>query len=359
MKGFISLVSAGVFGLLLFTAAPAIAAPAAPTPGEPQRQFVTAGNFEGELVGQWTDEAKKGWTLAVEALDAQIKPKVPIQIIVKFEPLEPNVLGRGGATKSAHNTPGVELEDTWYPIALANHYAGTRLAPGPDIQIWLNSIMPWNYNGDPKLSLAQGKPDFVTTVTHEILHGMGINGTARVVDGAGYWGDEDGEFEPEELHTLYWYGGPVPDPLVMRKGLFNCSVPAASQPKVRKTAPKPSDDFKDVYDNFVVDGDGNSILDTDIYPDPSGELNDLLTSEDLWWDGEEGTKANGGKRIKLYAPDPWKPGSSYAHFDDDTYDGGEDALMTAAGAKIPDLTVGPRLVGVLKDLGWAATPAKR
>ena len=65
------------------------------------------------------------------------------------------------------------------------------------------------------------------------------------------------------------------------------------------------------------------------------------------------------KRIKLYAPDPWKPGSSYAHFDDDTYDGGEDALMTAAGAKIPDLTVGPRLVGVLKDLGWTATPAKR
>jgi hypothetical protein len=109
----------------------------------------------------------------------------------------------------------------------------------------------------------------------------------------------------------------------------------------------------------VVDGDGNSILDTDIYPDPSGELNDLLTSEDLWWDGEEGTKANGGKRIKLYAPDPWKPGSSYAHFDVDTYDGGEDALMTAAGAKIPDLTVGPRLVGVLKDLGWDAKPAKR
>ena len=100
------------------------------------------------------------------------------------------------------------------------------------------------------------------------------------------------------------------------------------------------------------------MLDTDIFPDPSGELNDFLTSDDLWWDGEQGTKANGGKRIKLYAPKPWKPGSSYAHFDDATYDGGEDALMTAAGAKIPDITVGPRLVGVLKDLGWDAKPKK-
>ena len=34
-------------------------------------------------------------------------------------------------------------------------------------------------------------------------------------------------------------------------------------------------------------------------------------------------------------------------------------LMTAAGAKIPDITIGPRLIGMLKDLGWAATPVKR
>ena len=178
---------------------------------------------------------------------------------------------------------------------------------------------------------------------------MGINGTARVVDGAGYWGDEDGEYDPESQHTLYWTGATKPVPSPITKGLFYCQAPdpqpqvvvvkeprqPQTQPRGVKSEPKKSDDFRDVYDFFVVDGAGDSVLDTDIFPDPSGELNDFLTSDDLWWDGEQGTKANGGKRIKLYAPKPWKPGSSYAHFDDATYDGGEDALMTAAGAKNP------------------------
>ena len=373
MKGFLSLVLAAVCGIAIAGAFSHDAGASAVTygPPAPRVQHFTAGGFEGDLVGEWSPEAKKGWDIAVAALNAQITPKVPVGIIVKLEPLEPNILGRGGATKSAYNTPGAPLEDTWFPISLANNYAGQRLAPGPDINIWLNSLMPWDYRGEPQKALADKKPDFVTTVTHEILHGMGINGTARVVDGAGYWGDEDGEYDPETRHTLYWTGATVPEPAKITKGLFYCQAPEPKslvtvvqtprQPRPERgvnAGPKPSDDFRDVYDYFVVDGTGDSVLDTDLFPDPSGELNDFLTSNDLWWDGENGTKANGGKRIKLYAPSPWKPGSSYAHFDDATYDGGEDALMTSTGANLPDITVGPRLVGVLKDLGWDARPKK-
>jgi len=358
MKGFLSLVMAAACGVALAGAYShnAGASSVIYGPPAPKVEHFTAGGFEGDLVGDWSPEAKKGWDLAVAALNAQITPKVPVNIVVKLEQLEPNILGRGGATKSAYNTPGVPLEDTWFPISLANNYAGTRLAPGPDVNIWLNSIMPWDYRGEPLKALADKKPDFVTTVTHEILHGMGIQGTARVVDGAGYWGDDDGEIDPESMHTLYWTGATEP-PAAITKGLFYCQTPQPVQ-KAREGGPKKSDDFRDAWDYFVVDGAGDSVMDTDLFADPSGELNDILTSDDLWWDGAEGIKANGGKRIKLYAPSPWKPGSSYAHFDDATYDGGEDALMTAAGAKIPDLTVGPRLVGVLKDLGWDAKPKK-
>jgi len=358
MKRLLGLVLAAACGTALFGIFSGGAGASSVTygPPAPRIEHFAAGGFEGDLVGDWTPEAKKGWDLAIAALNAQITPKVPVNIVVKLEQLEPNILGRGGATKSAYNTPGVPIEDTWFPISLANNYAGTRLAPGPDVNIWLNSIMPWDYRGEPLKALADKKPDFVTTITHEILHGMGIQGTARVVDGAGYWGDDDGEIDPESMHTLYWTGATEP-PAAITKGLFYCQTPQPVQ-KPRAGGPKKSDDFRDAWDYFVVDGDGDSVMDTDVYPDPSGELNDILTSDNLWWSGDEGMKANGGKPIKLYAPKPWRPGSSYAHFDDATFDGGEDALMTAAGAKIPDLTVGPRLVGVLKDLGWDAKPKK-
>jgi hypothetical protein len=322
MKGFLSLVFAAAFGIAIAGAFSHDAGASSVTygPPAPKVEHFTAGGFEGDLVGDWTPEAKKSWDIAVGALNAQISPKVPINIIVKLEPMEPNILGRGGATKSAYNTPGATLEDTWVPISLANNNAGQRLAPGPDINIWLNSIMPWDYRGEPLKALADKKPDFVTTITHEILHGMGINGTARVVDGAGYWGDEDGEYDPETQHTLYWTGATAPRPAKITKGLFYCEapepkslvtvVPSSRQPLAQRgvnAGPKPSDDFRDVYDYFVVDGAGDSVLDTDLFPDPSGELNDFLTSDDLWWDGENGTKANGGKRIKLYAPRPGSP----------------------------------------------------
>src|SRR3954468_8882428 len=244
MKGLISLVLAAASSIALFgvLSGGAGASSVAYGPPAPRVQHFTAGGFEGDLVGEWSPEAKKGWDLAIGALNAQISPKVPIAIIVKLEPLEPNILGRGGATKSAYNTPGAPLEDTWFPISLANNNAGERLAPGPDINIWLNSIMPWDYRGEPLKALADRKPDFVTTITHEVLHGMGIQGTARVADGADYWGDEDGEIDPESMHTLYWTGATEP-PAAITKGLFYCQTPQPVQ-KPRTAGPKKSDDFR-------------------------------------------------------------------------------------------------------------------
>jgi hypothetical protein len=43
---------------------------------------------------------------------------------------------------------------------------------------------------------------------------------------------------------------------------------------------------------------------------------DAITSDDLFWNGAAGVAGNGGVRPKLFAPDPFRPGSSVAHLDE-------------------------------------------
>ena len=56
--------------------------------------------------------------------------------------------------------------------------------------------------------------------------------------------------------------------------------------------------------------------------------------------------------MKLYAPRTWEPGSSFSHLDDETYDGGPDAILTSSGEKLPNTDLGPRVLGMLADMGW-------
>src|SRR5215212_3300221 len=90
MKGFLSLVLAAACGMILAGVFTHQVGASAVTygPPAPRVEHFTAGGFEGDLIGEWSPEAKKGWELAIAALNAQITPKVPIAIIVKLEPLE-------------------------------------------------------------------------------------------------------------------------------------------------------------------------------------------------------------------------------------------------------------------------------
>jgi hypothetical protein len=56
--------------------------------------------------------------------------------------------------------------------------------------------------------------------------------------------------------------------------------------------------------------------------------------------------------VKIYAPKEWVGPSSYSHLDDATYDGGPDSILTSAGEKMPNIELGPRVVGMLGDMGW-------
>jgi hypothetical protein len=344
----LAVVAAGV------ATAPAANARVQPSSPTPKVAYMTVGGFEATLKGDWSPEAKKGNEMALKALSDQIQPKIPVTVLISLEPLAPNLLGLGGGSKAARDFDGAPMAETWYPVSLANQLANKRFSDEPDATVRLNSIMPWDYDGDPKKSLKNNKPDFVTTVMHEILHGMGVTGSVSVTDGVAEWGDDDGTLDEENhLHAMYWNGGISPFNGTKTSSFFcQAPVPTVAHTKKNSTTER---DLPTIYDRYIVDGKGESVLDTDLFPDPSVELNAFLTSDDLWWNGPEGRAANGGKPFKIYAPTEWRQGSSYAHLDDPTYDGTEEALMTAAGAKIDNLKLGPRLVGLLADLGWTVS----
>jgi autotransporter-associated beta strand protein len=75
-----------------------------------------------------------------------------------------------------------------------------------------------------------------------------------------------------------------------------------------------------------------------------------LTSNDLFWGGEFAVAANGGNRVKLYAPSSFSTGSSISHVDQNTYPNLVMSPLIAAGAVRREYS--GIEIGMLLDLGW-------
>ncbi len=91
------------------------------------------------------------------------------------------------------------------------------------------------------------------------------------------------------------------------------------------------------------------------YTSPSSSLGSVLTGGNLWFHGTNAMTANGGGRVKMYAPSTWASGSSYSHLDYTTFNNTANQLMVyaiSAGEAIHD--PGPVTEGLLKDLGWTS-----
>ena len=197
---------------------------------------------------------------------------------------------------------------TWYQVALANLYSGTdRNGSTPEISIaynsdYLNSFYYGTDSGTPG-----DKINFATVVLHEIAHGLGFSGLMSYSGGTGSWGG----------------GSPYP----------------AS------------------YDRFSVDGAGNLLTNTAIYPNPSTQLGTALTSNAVYFNGANARAANGGANAKLYAPSTWASGSSYSHLDYTTYSGTINRLMIYSVSNgETNYNPGPVTMGILTDVGWPYPP---
>ena len=258
----------------------------------------------------FTPEAEAAFQYAVDIWATILVSDVPIRVNANFRPLPPRVLGSAGTTNLFANFADDIAPDTWYVSALADAIAGRdlnseidSLAEYPDINTNFSSVFDWYYGTD--LNPADNEYDFVTIVLHELGHGLGFTGFAAVDDSTNVG----------EIRVDY-------------RGLF---IPV-------------------VYNNFVEDKGDTAILD---FPDPSVKLGKKLT-DSLFMTGENTVAALGGKEPPLYTPDVWRQGTSYGHWDEETFPPGDsNSLMTPfAGFAEANHRVGEITKGLFEDMGW-------
>jgi hypothetical protein len=256
----------------------------------------------------WPADAKAAVEYAVEIWESLVTSKVPITINTCWATnLEDGALGQAQTLGHFHDFTGAPLTGTWYPVALANALHGSDLAKGKaDMYLAYSKKYPWYFGTD--LNTPAGKMDLVSVVLHEITHGLGFSGTTQVKNGQGQWGGGTG--------------------------------------------------YPDQYDRFIKNGADQQLIDTAVFANPSGELAAELVGGDLYFTGSNASAANGGQKVKIYAPSPWADGSSYSHLDWDTFFNTRNALMVygiPSGAAVHH--PGPVTLAMLGDMGWAVTQA--
>ena len=190
---------------------------------------------------------------------------------------------------------GAPDSSLWYPSALANSLANKDLdRDNPEIIIQVNSAANWNQRGDDKPRSTEY--DLESVILHEVAHGLG--------------------FLSADVYDKFFGYGSIDQPTP--------------------------------FDAYIQTPDGRRLADL---PTPSLELGKALTSP-LYWIGENGKRANGGEKIKMYTPETYEPGSSVSHLDEATFSkSGVDAVMT------PNLDPGevfhqpgPLLLAMMEDM---------
>lgn len=257
------------------------------------------------------EAAKTSFEAAVNIWAETLVSSVPIRIRACWSTMSGGTLGYAGGGGLYKNFTNVPRANTFYAESLANALSGSdHNASAYDMHITYNSNFSWYYGTDG--NTPSNQYDLMSVVLHEIAHGLNFAGSMGYSAGTGSYG----------YSTIY----------------------------------------PDIYDVFVKDGGGNSLIDTGIYVNPSLALGTALVSNDLWFHGSTAMAANGGQRVKLYAPVTWQAGSSYSHVDYTTFAGGRNQLMRyAISAGVSIHNPGPVVRGMLNDMGWTVnldvTPA--
>ncbi len=247
-------------------------------------------------------DVQEAFQFALDIWSEEIVSSEPIRIFADFANLGTGVLASAGPTTLISNFPNAPVPDVFFPIALANSLAGEDLAPDEEFDLVVNigNGIPWYFGTDG--NTPAGQFDFVTVALHEAGHGLGFIDGGNVNNSTGVGNINGG-------------GNPF------------------------------------IFDTFIVDGDGNSVLDL---PNPSTELGDFLTSGDVFVNGQFAIEALNGVSPELFAPDPFQGGSSIAHWDEAAFPAGDiNSLMSPqVGASESNFDIGPITRGHFRDMGW-------
>lgn len=266
--------------------------------------YIAAGgtDFNGQTCVAFPDAAKTAFAAAAAIWASQLQSSVPLTVQACWANLgSPFILGYSGGQYVYRDFAGAPKPGVWYESSLANALHGSDLGPGIfDINITYNSEFSWytGTDGNPPA----GQYDLVSVAAHEIGHGLNFSGSAQYSGGTGQLGFSSG--------------------------------------------------YPFVYDTFMENGAGTPITSL---ANPSTALGSVLTGGDLWFNGANSKAANGGNRVKIYAPGGWMQGSSYSHLDYDTFAGTANSMMVYAIADgSAQHNPGPVTLGMFKDMGWPA-----
>ncbi len=258
---------------------------------------------------------------AVDIWETHVASSVPINVSATWRGLDDGVLGSAGASFIDASENYLPRQDTWYPIALAESFAGRNLTgTDADILASFNSDFPnWYFGTDGKPPA--GKYDFATVVLHEIGHGLGF------FDGFGY--DDGDNTNGDECPTV--------------GAGFGCAG-IQGRPVI--------------FDRFLRDANGNPLYDpAGRYPTPSVVLGDALRAP-IRFDGTTIRLASGDIPVDLYAPVTFESGSSIAHLDEAAFPAGHpSSLMTPRLAAAESIfSPGALTCALFRDLGWTLGP---
>lgn len=255
-------------------------------------------------------------------------------ILVSSEPIKINFywvnasqFGFLGLTLSngVKNFQNAPINDVWYPTSLAKAIAGNDLQINDvDIDIFLDSTYNWYYGTDGNCPANQHH--LVKVILHEIGHGLGFYSVANL-DQSGI-----GSFS----HVI--------DPMVNSFASF--PIPNLNGEPL-------------IYDLFIENLQGQQLVDTNLFINPSIALSTQFTGNNLYFNGLNTVNANNQSRPRLYAPSTFAFGSSILHLNESSFaSSSSDGLMTPfSGAGETNLVPGPITLGMLKDMGWSINPS--
>ncbi len=250
-------------------------------------------------------EAKNAFEYATSIWESLIESPFPIYIDAIWTESEENVLGSCGPYDHKMNFEGARHKDIFYPIALAEKIIGTELTgpERPDMIAEFNENINWYFGTDGNTPTTEY--DFVSVVLHEIAHGLGFTGFFNVLD-------QTGEYR------LFDWGD------------------ASS------------------FDYLVVNNDGEQLIDTTIFDNPSDELRRQLTSGFIFAYSPSAIASEPGTPPRLYAPIRWNEGSSIYHLNGATYpsDNINNLMTHSMGRGQATHHPGPVTLGILADIGW-------
>jgi len=261
---------------------------------------------------------------AVDIWETLLDSPVPIRVDANWVNLGANTLGSASPTFYAQ-VPG--QPNTLFAAALAESIIGTELNGPNSVDIVCNfnaQFGSWYFGTDGNTPFLQ--TDFVSVVLHELGHGLGFLGFGIELNDMGF----------------------------IRRDPSGQSVSATSS-------------FASTWDLFIdsedIFGNPASILDETQFPDPSAIMLAQFESDNLTCNSPIAVAQNGGvppsTEGALENPPnsgnfEFRPGSSYSHWDETTFNNTPTALMTpflSNGEAIHD--PGTVTLGFMEDMGWS------